>query len=219
MIETLRLIRSWLGRAGTWALSAWLAFFAIAVVVGAVLLSLSISTEQSLRLAGLCLQLLGIAAAAVGIRDMRRMFGKLSFLELVRRWVKAAPRLRPRSINVSLSDGITVGASLSSIELWSCPAPDAPMETRVKALESNLETLRTRLQRAEQKSSELTQSLSSQLHGEIAERKAEGQRLQGRIEAASTDGLHLAAAGAFWLAVGIILSTAPNEILAILHYA
>lgn len=170
LIETLRLFRIWLGRIGKWALSAWLAFFAIAVVVGAVLLSLSIGTEQSLRLAGLCLQLLGIAAAAVGVRDMRRMFGKPSLLELVRNWVKAAPRLRSRSINVSLSDGIVVGASLNSIELWNCLAPDASMEVRLKALESNLETLRTRLQRAEQKSSEFNQSLSSQLHREVAEK-------------------------------------------------
>lgn len=219
MIETFRLVRAWIKRIALWAIGAWFAVLAGVIVVIALFVSLRIGTEQSLRLTGLCLQLLGIAAAAVGIRDLRRMFGKPSLLQLLRLWVKAAPRLRPRTINLSVSDGITVGGSLESIELWSCPSQDAPAEERLKALASNLETLRARLLRAEQKSSSLSQVLGSKLQSEVAERQAEGQRLQKRIEAASTDGLHLAAAGALWLAAGIILSTAPNEILSLLQYA
>lgn len=217
MIETFRLLRGWVKRIVVWAVGLWFGVLAVVIVLVALFVSLRIGTEQSLRLTGLCLQLLGIAAAAVGIRDLRRMFGKPSLLEVVRRWVKAAPRMRPRNIKVSLSDGITVGASLESIELWNCPRPDAPEEERLKALEANLETLRARFQRAEQEASTLSQSISSKLRDEVGERQAEGRRLQKRIEAASTDGLYLAAAGAFWLTVGITLSTAPNELLSLLR--
>jgi hypothetical protein len=219
MIDTLRLLLGWSKRLLTWALGAWLAFFTIGVIALALLISLSIGTEQALRLAGLCLQLLGILVAGIGIRDMRRMFGKPSLLGLLRRWVKAAPRLKPTSITVSLTDGISVGASLLSISLWSCPGPDASLEERLKALESNSETLRAQLQTAERDSSAFQQSVNGKLQKERAEREVQDRQLQARIESASTDGLHLAAAGAAWVTVGLMLSTAPSELLWLLHYA
>lgn len=93
----------WLARLLHWFASVRLAAFAFAVVVVAVWVSFFVHTEPALRLGGLCLQLLGIAAAALGIRDTRRMFGKPSFLQSLRNWAKSWPRFKPKTQHVSVS--------------------------------------------------------------------------------------------------------------------
>jgi len=95
MKGAVHLMFNWVTRLLHWFTSVRLAAFAIAVVVVAVSVSFFVRTEPAIRLAGLCLQLLGIAAAALGIRDTRRMFGKPSFLQSLRNWATSWPRFKP----------------------------------------------------------------------------------------------------------------------------
>jgi hypothetical protein len=205
---------NWITRLLHWLASARLAVLTVAVVVVAVCVSLFIHTEPAIRLAGLCLQLLGIAAAALGIRDTRRMFGKPSFLQLLRSWATSWPRFKPKVQHASASGSISIGSSASAT-VWHGVTSDATVEQRIEALEANLKGVEGRLCSAEGAISTNERTFTSKLQREAQERGTQVAELHRKVEAASTDGLRLAAAGAFWLTIGVVLSTASPELVAL----
>jgi hypothetical protein len=208
----LHLLLLWPQRLFSWFVRARLAAFSLFVVILAVYISFSTGTEQALRLWGLALQLLGLAAAAVGIRDTRRMFGKPSFLQLLRNWVSSVPGLRPKTQTVNLSGSVSMTCSASAT-VWRGTRPGASVDERLTVAEENLIDVERRLRAAENSISDNDRAIATKLRQEAEERKEQDRQLDLRIESASTDGLHLAAAGAFWLGIGLILSTAPVELL------
>ena len=212
MRDMARLLFSWFKRVASWLARAWLAALTLAVVVIGVWFPLAMRTESAIRLSGLILQLLGLAAAAFGIRNTRRMFGKPSFLQHLRNWAASVPRLKPKTQNISVSGSISVGASVSAT-VWHNPATGASLEQRVAAMEANLKELEHHVRMIDISTSNNERAFANKLCAESDERVRHDHKLFGRVEAASTDGLHLAAAGAFLLAAGVILSTASNEIL------
>jgi hypothetical protein len=211
----LRTWLSWPKRIIAWLAQARLAAFAAVVVVAATYLSIVVGTEKALRLSGLALQLLGIAAAALGIRDTRRMFGKPSFFQLLRNWAASMPGLKGKTRTVAISGSAMISSSASAT-VWRGSGPEATLEQRLDALEFNLKEVESRVRTSENAISTNHREISSKLREEVDERREQDRQLHLRIESASTDGLHLAAAGAFWLAAGVTLSTAPNEILGLL---
>jgi len=206
------LMFSWVARFLYRLARAGLAAFALTVVVLAVWASLHIHTEPAIRLTGLCLQLLGIAAAALGIRDTRRMFAKPSFLQSIRTWATSWPRFKPKTQHISISGSATLGLSMSAVASQGV-APDATLEQRIDVLEANLKSVGGRLHSAEGAISTNERAFTSKLQQESQERATQVTELHRKVEAASTDGLRLAAAGAFWLAIGVVLSTAAPELM------
>ena len=213
-ITFVRQVRAWLKRLLSWLAKPRLAWFSLLVFAISIYFALRSGTEDAVRLWGLALQLLGLAAAALGIRDTRRMFGKPSFLQLVRGWISSIPGFRPAAQTVELS-GIASAGSTASASLWAGTKPGASVEERLTAAESNLRALENRINAAESSIESNHRELILQIRDEADIRKEQVRLLDLRIEAASTDGLHLAAAGAFWLAVGVTMSTAPKELLLI----
>ena len=210
--------KSWLRRILRWLAKPRLAWFSLLIVGISIYFALRIGTEDAVRLWGLALQLLGLAAAALGIRDTRRMFGKPSFLQLVRGWISSIPGFSPPTQTIELSGTASVGCAASA-NLWAGTKPGASIEDRLNAAESNLRALENRLNAAESGIETNHRELTHKIRDESDIRKEQIRLLDLRIEAASTDGLHLAAAGAFWLAVGVTMSTAPKELLCILGAA
>lgn len=203
----------WPRRALAWLMRARLFIFTASVVVLAIVISLCfLQTEQSVRLTGLLLQLLGIAAAAIGIRDTRRIFGKPSFLELIRTWARAIPRLRLKSVSSSASSRLSVSATCKA-QVWHGAGTEPTIESRLAAAEANLQELNSRANKAESEFDAHVRQSAQSLRDERAERLEADRQLHLKVESASTDGLHLAAVGVAWLACGAILSTMPNELL------
>lgn len=195
-----------------WLLRAWLAVFSVAIVVAVITCALWVHTEQAIRFAGLFLQLLGISAAALGIRDTRRMFGKPSILQSIRNWASSWPRFKPKPQYIDLSE--SASTSLSGFAtLWRGVNPDAPLEEQISVLDTNLRDVERRVSVVESTISDNERAFRDLLLRETQERTAQDRALHDKIEAASTDGLHLAAAGAFWLAAGVVLSATSPDIL------
>ena len=107
----------------------------------------------------------------------------------------------------------SIGSSASAT-VWHGTADGEPLEKRVDAIEANLREIETRVRTAEGSISSNERAFKSMLRQESEERTAHDQVLHRKIEATSTDGLRLAAAGAFWLAAGVVLSTASPELIA-----
>jgi len=203
----------WPHRMLWWLLRVRLALFCFAVVTLALAASLAyFQSEPSIRISGMLLQLLGISAAALGIRDTRRMFGKPSFLQLARNWLQAIPGIKPQVVNLSGSAKLSFSVTAKA-HLWHEAGQEPTVESRLSAAESNLLELRNRANAAESAFDNHVRAAKQRLREEENARVEEDRRLHLRIQAASTDGLHLAAVGAVWLASGVIMSTIPNELL------
>lgn len=210
-------IMRWSSRALAWAMRARLVIFTASVIALALLAPLLyVQTEPSVRISGLVLQLLGISAAAVGIRDTRRMFGKPSFLQLVRTWFKSIPGLRPHVASASCSSSLSLTSSAKGYA-WRGPGSEPTIESRLAAAEQNLAGLRSRVDQADSELDTHVRASEQNLRNERDSRVEGDRQLHLKIEAASTDGLHLAALGAAWLAVGVVMSTIPNELLALVR--
>lgn len=210
-------ILRWPLRAFSWLMRAWLAMFTALVVLVAITASFCYwQTEPSVRISGLLLQILGIATAAIGIRDTRRMFGRPSFLEQLRTWFKASPRLKPGTISVSGSANVSVSGFCKAY-IWHGAGENPTVESRLSAAEANLGELLNRADVAESAFDAHVRTSEQRFREESDARKEADRQLHLRIEAASTDGLHLAAAGVVWLACGVVLSTVPNELLSLVR--
>ena len=209
-INYFRRLFGWLGQIK-------LGIFTAVVVMMTLVFALAVfQTSTSVRLGGLFLQLLGLLAAAIGIRDTRRMFGRPSLLQSFRNWVGRWPRLRPKTINVSAESTIGVSATADGY-VWCGTKSGAALDERISALEKNLQLLRERLDERHFKLDSDIRGLKAEFRTEREERVAADEALDQRIESASADGLHLAAAGAVWLAFGIIMATAPDEIISLIR--
>ena len=203
----------WPRRALAWFMRARLPLFALSIVALALTASLYFwETEPSVRIAGLLLQILGIAAAAIGIRDTRRMFGRPSFLEQVRLWFKLLPRLRPNVNSTAVSGTFSVSSSVTD-RVWRGAGADPTIESRLSAAEANLKELYERANAAESAFDRHVRASAQSLREEVDLREEADRQLHLKIEAVSTDGLHLAAVGVVWLACGVVMSTVPNELL------
>ncbi|MDR2239509.1 MAG: hypothetical protein LBE33_03620 [Zoogloeaceae bacterium] len=203
----------WLRRALAWLVRARLPMFTALVVLLAFTTSLSYwQTEPAVRISGLLLQVLGIAAAAVGIRDTRRMFGKPSFLEQLRVWFKAVPGLKPHTVPASGSATLSMSTSAKAHVRRGAGA-NPTLESRLSAAEANLNVLYERADAAESAFDKHVRTSEQRFREEVDARKEADRQLHLKIEAASTDGLHLAAVGVVWLACGVVMSTVPNELL------
>jgi hypothetical protein len=173
-------------------------------------------TEPGVRISGLLLQILGIAAAAVGIRDTRRMFEKPSFLEQVRTWFKAVPGLKPCTVSASGCSTSSTSASAKA-HVWRGAGTNPTLESRLSAAEANLDELFKRVNTAESAFDVHVRASEQRLREEVDARKEADRQLYLKIEAASTDGLLLAAVGVVWLACGVVMSTVPNELLSLVR--
>lgn len=203
----------WPRRLLWWLLRVRLALFCLVVVVLALAASLAyFQSEPSIRVSGMLLQLLGISAAALGIRDTRRMFGKPSFLQLARNWLQTIPGIKPKVVNLRGSASFSFSVKAKA-RLWHEAGQESTVESRLSAAESNLLELYRRANAAESAFDSHVRAAEQSLREEENARVEEDRRLHLRIQAASTDGLHLAAVGAVWLASGVIMSTIPNELL------
>ena len=202
----------WPHRVLIWLAGAWLAIFAAVVIALAIGVVLFLQTEQSMRLSGLGLQLFGLGAAAIGIRDTRRIFGKPSFLGLVRKWLSAIPGIRTHLIMEAGSGSFSVSAS-GRAQFWRGAGPEPTVESRLAAVEANTRQLHERANLADSAFDTHVREAALSLQNEKELRQEGDRQLHIKIESATADGLHLAAVGALWLAFGVVMSTASNELL------
>jgi hypothetical protein len=205
---------NWLKRVVAWLAEAqrlWLALFTVLLVV--VLSWLTVpGWETRLRIAGCCLELLGLAIVAYGLRDTRKLFRQPSLLQLWRDWLARFPTFY-RHIHVVAATGtFTLGGdaltAFGSVSL----SPTASLDERVIALEKNLNQTNALVQQMQKQREEDTRKQAAALDSERRARETEDEKNQRLLEEALAGGLHLETIGVVWLLIGIILSTLSTEL-------
>jgi hypothetical protein len=92
------------------------------------------------------------------------------------------------------------------------PGPNPTIETRLEALEKNIEAVQGRITSTQRAIDEQGHKSSEELAAEVNSRQAEDARTRGMLESTATGGVHISAMGATWLFVGVVLSTAAPEL-------
>jgi hypothetical protein len=168
------------------------------------------------RIAGALLQTLGLGTVAMGLRNLRKIFGREPFSSLVSGWLRDVIGLfrRPQrqGVNVSATSGGQVEAR-SSAEAIVAPGPDAPLERRVEILEAKLENLRAKLDQTVQDFSKRLARVRDDVRQERMERVENVTTVEKKFEEVSIGGIHLEMMGLTWLLVGVLLGTLPIQAL------
>ena len=168
--------------------------------------------EAAIRITGMALQLLGILTVAWGIHTTRKEFGHPSIFTVWYQRLSRFPSFRKRVVTVTghiTLPGMTVsGRGHASVSA----GPGATIEARVQALEENLQIVHDRVSQTQNEMDHAFRKHSEALKQEEQVRDKEDQNIRAKLEATETGGLHISAMGAFWLFVGVIMSTVPVEL-------
>jgi hypothetical protein len=205
----------WFQALCVWVLDAWRVWAPIIVVffVASLASLLPGTPYDSVRYAGLALQILGIATVVNGLRDRRLLFKRPSFVDHLATWLARRPRWDAKPQTISLSGTASIGISGSAkLSVWRGFPADAPIEARLAAMEANIETLRTEQAETSKELQEETRKRVESLDSERQSRVSALGELRAQVDTLGVGGLHLETAGLFWLIFGVVLGTAPAEI-------
>ena len=207
---------------GRWIASfrrLWIAF-AVVAIAAALSALLPGKAEDQIRYCGLALQLFGVGTVVLLLKDKTATFGRPGLLAYLRERLAARPRFRAQPQSVTLSGAecrSTAGVLRGSV--WQGTPAGASAEDRLMALEQNAETLRKDLEWHASQARQASEQLRTELTSERQEREAKVTDVSRRLERLGAGGLHIEAAGLFWLILGIVLATVPHETAKLLGLA
>ncbi len=169
-------------------------------------------SEQSIRITGYILQLIGIAITLRGILSVREHFGQQPLRKIFLIWMKRFPRWKRKPI---MGSGAVVAnqptVSASGI-VWSPDDPEWELEKRVENILKNVDSL-------SKKQSELIRDVNSLKVGQDEQRKLFEDRtaqlergIRSDLEILHTGDVLISLVGVLWMTAGISLSTLSKEL-------
>jgi hypothetical protein len=206
-------VSDWLQRTVSWLGKAKVLLWSVAtILVCLVALRIFDTSECHFRYLGLGLQCIGILSVLFGINRTREHFNKPSLLAGATTWLKSIPRFRNRErFTLEIADS-THGQSTSRVVLRQHAGPNATIEDRVRVLESNYDSLDSRTQLAQEQIDQANHERREALAAERQERERQVDALTRKLVLTETGGLDLSLMGLLWLILGLVLSTASQEL-------
>lgn len=168
--------------------------------------------EPSIRIVGLVFQLFGVGTVIRGISATRRLFGLEGFFAPLRQFLQRRPPWHPSTVEMSGRATLGRFTGRAQASLWMNAGPDDPIEKRITALEQNLSDVNSRLSQLLSETNKRFGEMAGRQGAEKAEVDTRMKQIETRMKTASTGGIYLSMIGAFWIALGIILSTIPSEL-------
>jgi hypothetical protein len=203
----------WLRSIWNWLSEGKIVFMGIFVISAILLLGMfAWSSEASIRVAGLALQLIGMIFAVRGLLAVREHFGQPRLRNLFVQWMKRFPKWKSR-VTSDLSMVSSIESTMNfTAEIWMPDNPDSSMEKRVEAVISNLE----RIREMQTNQSQILQDLktSQDEHAELVAKQTKKleESLRSDLETLHTGDILTSLVGLFLLTVGIFLSTLAPEL-------
>jgi hypothetical protein len=190
----------------------WLAIagLGVAFVIGC---AGSSNTSAKVRYAGTALQVLGLSTVAVGLHQVRRLFGTESILQKLQGWwtqvTSAFVAPKPTSVQ-----GASIGIStvVGQAAAFQQATPATSLEGRVAILEANMNGLRELLDAKEQTLRGDIFALGKKTERESQTRASENREIKHTMQELAIGGLHLEFVGLLWLVLGVLGTSIPDEI-------
>jgi low affinity Fe/Cu permease len=221
MTQRLTDLARWLTRFGAWLYEARMLCIVVFVVPAAAFVtSFEIFSvwEARLRIAGLFLQLFGIAVVVWGLSETGRLFGKRNPAQYTLAWFGRFPRFNVER-RIIVGSGVTIqgAAMVAAVGAVSIRA-NMTLEERVAALEATQKHLDEKMVEIQARYEQQIHTMRNELQSERGERALQNERTQKRLEEVAAGSLHLEWAGVCWLLLGLVLATAPTEIIRFFTY-
>ncbi len=199
-------------------LEAKLVFMGIFVVLAAILFGfVTWYSEESIRVAGYVLQLIGMVFAIRGLLGIREHFGQPLLRQLVSKWVKRFPRWKKNVVIAAGTAHMTMSGMKARGEIWTPDDAEKPIEQRIDGIIRNLDRVREE-QRGHAHSIEELKDSHEEHKKQVAEEQNNiKERIRSDLESLHTSDLITSLVGLVWLTVGITMSTLAPELSKWLH--
>ena len=174
--------------------------------------------ESHVRLAGLVLQLLGLATVAFGLRQTRKLFGRPSMRKTAALWLRNLRASFVRPTHQVITPGtahMAFVANPAGVSVGRNPA--RTLEQKVAALEEEMDAVKQKLAKYRETLKESIDDLADQLQTESVQRHYGDSEIKEKLETMAVGGIHLEFVGLIWLFVGVICSGFPQEVAAWLN--
>jgi len=206
-------MRSWFRRLAGWLGEARLSWLGIAVVALGFYVSLSLDlSEPYIRLTGLTLQILGLLTVLYGISKTRQLFNLPTVSASVISWLKRFPPFRLKGVTGRMIGLAGEVNAAGRVKARFTVGPDSPLESRVRALESNFRILDETVDRLQQQAEERDRLGREAIQAESQARQREVKVVSEKLALAQTGGLTLSLIGLIWLIVGLAITTLSPEL-------
>jgi hypothetical protein len=209
-----RVLARWIAEPWTF----WLFLFAL-VVTWSLAFLVGHTPELRARIIGVILQLLGLVTVAIGLRKMRKLFGRPSLAAWLRDWLSRflLNFRKPEPITITPAPASASGG-VGEPTVRISASPSSTLEERISLLERDVDLLWTSLDRLQKGFTENLRKLSGRTTHDVLTLKRVDQQLQSQLEEVAVGGLRLEVLGLTWLLIGLVLATLPQESISISNY-
>ncbi len=192
---------------------AKLVFMGVFVVLAATLFGfVTWHSEESIRLAGYALQLIGMIFAIRGLLGVREHFGQSLLRQLVFKWVKRFPRWKRNVVIGAGACHSTMAGMKGRAEVWTPDDPEKPIEQRIDGILRNLDRIREEQREHAHSIDELKDSHEEHKKQVAEEQNNMKEKIRSDLESLHTSDLITSLVGLVWLTVGITMSTLAPEL-------
>ena len=196
-----------------WLAEAKLVFMGGFVVLAATLFGfVTWHSEESIRLAGYALQLIGMIFAIRGLLGVREHFGQPLLRQLVFKWVKRFPRWKRNVVIAAGAGHLTMAGMKARAEVWTPDDPEKPIEQRIDGILRNLDRIREEQRKHAHSIDELKDSHEEHKKQVAEEQNNMKEKIRSDLESLHTSDLITSLVGLVWLTVGITMSTLAPEL-------
>ena len=169
------------------------------------------ASDFRIRLVGCFYQLIGVVTVWVDIAGAAKMFGKGGMLSRTWTWLKAGFFKKDAVIGVSATASAAATASARLTVRWPINS-DAEISARVEILEKNLVKMDEDVQALFSQVAQVDAAAMLKVAEEASARIKMIADMRHDLGEVAAGNFQVLAFGAFWLAVGIIVSTFSPEI-------
>jgi hypothetical protein len=192
----------------------WPVWIALGGILGCWALSycLASNLREQILYSGTCLQAFGLLTVAVGIRQLRRMFGKPSMYKNVYNWFQlvvsafrktASVHITGTGCFVAAGDALVASGSISS---------EMTLEMRVDILEKALNDLREQHAKCIKDLDDNLSRVESLIRDESNKRQLGDTDISKMLEEVAVGGIHLEIVGLVWLLLGMFGTSIPDKL-------
>ncbi|MBW6508829.1 MAG: hypothetical protein K0A94_04700 [Desulfuromonadales bacterium] len=196
-----------------WLLDARLGFVFVLVLIFAILMPVYVcQSEESIRISGYILQLLGMILAIRGVLKIREYFMQPKLMFMIGSWLKNFPKWRKQGLVESPSVHVSTKIRTGNLYVLSTDNPDLSLEKRFEAVLKNQEILKINQRHTDHQVYKIIEE-----HLKVKDDVEEStetikEYLNIKLEETHTDGILVSLIGLIWLTFGITLSTFSYEI-------
>ena len=167
--------------------------------------------SERVSYAGMFLQISGLFTVAFGIKKMRKLFRLPTKVGDWFQNLKSVFKKSGQDVTLRVQDGIVTIDGGEVRPHISAPV-GASLERRIEILEENLNRLREELDQRAQRFQDKLTFVERQILEEGDQRQAADKAISLQIEEVAVGGLHLEIVGLWWLILGVVGTSIPNQL-------